>query len=478
MQQATKLKRTKIVSTLSPRVATEESLTEFIKAGANVFRLNFSHGSYEEYAQMIETIKKVRQDLAVPVAILQDLQGPRVRVEALDTPLDIIVGDMVYITNSEYTYDFADGVKVLPIDHDLSPILKTGETVLIEDGLIELLVKEAIPDKHYTIAEAKTNSQIKGRKGVNFPGSAVDFPVITDKDKADLKFGLEQGVDFIAMSFVRSAEDIRELRRLIELEPNKNSNPLVIAKIEKPDAVTQIESIMREVDGVMVARGDLGIEVQAEKVPIIQKHIIELALLKGKRVIVATQMLDSMIRNPRPTRAEVSDVANAVIDHTDAVMLSGETSGGAYPLEAVSMMQKIILSTEESAYDNFFDEYISDEDMKNIYKELAYGAQHLARASEVDGIIVIDKEGKGIAEYMSQFRAEIPVFVITENREYFYHTALTWGVTGMLNGEDKDTYKIISNIQRMYFDDGIDGHYFVVLDITEQNRESIQMFLV
>lgn len=478
MQQATKLKRTKIVSTLSPRVATEESLTEFIKAGANVFRLNFSHGSYEEYAQMIETIKKVRQDLAVPVAILQDLQGPRVRVEALDTPLDIIVGDMVYITNSEYTYDFADGVKVLPIDHDLSPILKTGETVLIEDGLIELLVKEAIPEKHYTIAEAKTNSQIKGRKGVNFPGSAVDFPVITDKDKADLKFGLEQGVDFIAMSFVRSAEDIRELRRLIELEPNKNSNPLVIAKIEKPDAVTQIESIMKEVDGVMVARGDLGIEVQAEKVPIIQKHIIELALLKGKRVIVATQMLDSMIRNPRPTRAEVSDVANAVIDHTDAVMLSGETSGGAYPLEAVSMMQKIILSTEESAYDNFFDEYISDEDMKNIYKELAYGAQHLARASEVDGIIVIDKEGKGVAEYMSQFRAEIPVFVITENREYFYHTALTWGVTGMLNGEDKDTYKIISNIQRMYFDDGIDGHYFVVVDITEQNRESIQMFLV
>jgi pyruvate kinase len=228
----------------------------------------------------------------------------------------------------------------------------------------------------------------------------------------------------------------------------------------------------------MVARGDLGIEVQAEKVPIIQKHIIELALLKGKRVIVATQMLDSMIRNPRPTRAEVSDVANAVIDHTDAVMLSGETSGGAYPLEAVSMMQKIILSTEESAYDNFFDEYISTEDMKNIHKELAYGAQHLARASEVDGIIVIDKEGKGIAEYMSQFRAEIPVFVITDNREYFYHTALTWGVTGMLNREDRDVYKIISNIQKMYFDDEIDGHYFVVVDITEQHRESIQMFLV
>jgi pyruvate kinase len=476
--QYNSLKRTKIVSTLSPRVATEESLTEFIRSGANVFRLNFSHGSYEEYTQMIETIKKVRQDLSVPVAILQDLQGPRVRVEALENPLDVIVGDVVYITNSEYEYNFAEGVKILPIDHDLSPILKSGETVLIEDGLIELLVKESFPDKHYTVAEAKTNSQIKGRKGVNFPGSAVDFPVITDKDKSDLKFGLEQGVDFIAMSFVRSAEDIKELRRLIELETNKTNNPLIIAKIEKPDAVGQIESIMNVVDGVMVARGDLGIEVQAEKVPIIQKHIIELALLKGKRVIVATQMLDSMIRNPRPTRAEVSDVANAVIDHTDAVMLSGETSGGAYPLEAVSMMQKIILSTEESAYDNFFDEYISDEDMKNIYKELAYGAQHLARASEVDGIIVIDKEGKGVAEYMSQFRAEIPVFTITENQEYFYHTALSWGVTGILNSDNKDIYTTISNIQKMYFDDGVDGHYFVVVDITEQNRESIQMFLI
>jgi pyruvate kinase len=472
------LKRTKIVSTLSPRVATEESLTEFIRSGANVFRLNFSHGSYEEYTQMIQTIKKVRQDLGLPIAILQDLQGPRVRVESLEVPLDIMVGDIIYITNSEYQYDFVDEVKVLPIDHDLSSVLKAGETILIEDGLIELLVKEVVLDKHYTIAEAKTNSQIKGRKGVNFPGSSVDFPVITDKDKSDLKFGLEQGVDFIAMSFVRSADDIKELRRLIELEHNKTSNPLIIAKIEKPDAVTQIESIMNVVDGVMVARGDLGIEVQAEKVPIIQKHIIELALLKGKRVIVATQMLDSMIRNPRPTRAEVSDVANAVIDHTDAVMLSGETSGGAYPLEAVSMMQKIILSTEESAYDNFFDEYISNEDSKNIYKELAYGAQHLARASEVDGIIVIDKEGKGIAEYMSQFRAEIPVFVITENQEYFYHTALTWGVTAILNGVNHDIYKALANIQKIYFDDEIDGHYFVVVDITEQNRESIQMFLV
>jgi pyruvate kinase len=478
MIKSNPLKRTKIVSTLSPRVATEESLTEFIRSGANVFRLNFSHGSYEEYSQMIDTIKKVRQDLSLPVAILQDLQGPRVRVEALDTPLDIIVGDIVYITNGQYEYNFSDGVKVLPIDHDLSPILKPGETILIEDGLIELLVKESVLESHYTIAEARTNSQIKGRKGVNFPGSSVNFPVITEKDKSDLKFGLEQGVDFIAMSFVRSANDIKELKRLIELEPNKTSNPLVIAKIEKPDAVAQIESIMEVVDGVMVARGDLGIEVQAEKVPIIQKHIIELALLKGKRVIVATQMLDSMIRNPRPTRAEVSDVANAVIDHTDAVMLSGETSGGAYPLEAVSMMQKIILSTEESAYDNFFDEYISTEDSKNIHKELAYGAQHLARASEVDGIIVIDKEGKGIAEYMSQFRAEIPVFVITENKEYFYHTALTWGVTGVLHGEDRDTYKMISRIQKMYFNDEIDGHYFVVVDITEQNRESIQMFLV
>jgi pyruvate kinase len=471
------VKRTKIVSTLSPRVATEESLIEFIKTGANVFRLNFSHGSHEEYTQMIQTIKKVRTELALPVAILQDLQGPRVRVGALTNPLDIIVGETIYITNDESVYHFEEGIKTLPIDHDLSPILKPGETILIEDGLIELLVIEAKPDKHYTIAEARTNSQIKGRKGVNFPGSSVNFPVITDKDKADLSFGLQQGVDFIAMSFVRSAEDIKELRRLIAEESNKVNNPLIIAKIEKPDAVAQIDSIMDEVDGIMVARGDLGIEVQAERVPIIQKHIIELALLKGKRVIVATQMLDSMIRNPRPTRAEVSDVANAVIDHTDAVMLSGETSGGAYPLEAVLMMQKIITATEESSYDNFFDEYVSGEEDKNIYRELAYGAQHLARASEVDGIIIIDKEGKGVAEYMSQFRAEIPVFVITENQDYFYHTALTWGVIGLLQKET-NPYQLIQTIRQEYFDKDIDGHYFVVVDISEEGRELIQMFFV
>lgn len=470
-------KRTKIVSTLSPKVATRESLTEFIQSGVNVFRLNFSHGSYEEYRGMIQAIKEVREELKAPVAILQDLQGPRVRVSALDQPLDIVVGDTIYITTDGKTYQFEPDAKVLPIDHDLSSILKPGETVLIEDGLIELYVVESIASEYYTIAEAKTNSQIKGRKGVNFPGSSVDFPVITEKDKADLVFGLQQGVDFVAMSFVRSAEDIKELRSLIAAAENKIQEPLIIAKIEKPDAVEQIGSILDVVDGVMVARGDLGIEVQAERVPIIQKHIIELALLKGKRVIVATQMLDSMIRNPRPTRAEVSDVANAVIDHTDAVMLSGETSGGAYPLQAVLMMQKIITATEESTYDNFEDEYISSDDSKNIYKELAYGAQHLARASEVDAIIIIDKEGKGVAEYMSQFRSEIPVFVITHNTHYFYHTALTWGVTALLQ-QEFTPYEVIGRIQKHYFDDDIDGHYFVVVDISESGRESIQMFFV
>jgi pyruvate kinase len=470
-------KHTKIVSTLSPRVATEESLTNFIQAGANIFRLNFSHGSYEEYAQMIQTIKKVREDLQVPVAILQDLQGPRVRVSALDTPLHIEVGDMVYVTYDQHTYSFADDVKVLPLDHNLTSILHPNETILIEDGLIELFVKEVNIDGVYTLCEAKTNSQIKGRKGVNFPGSSVDFPVITDKDKADLVFGLNQGIDFVAMSFVRSAQDILELRGLIEAHSTRQSNPKIIAKIEKPDAVDGIKDIMKVSDGIMVARGDLGIEVQAERVPIIQKHIIELALIHGKQVIVATQMLDSMIRNPRPTRAEVSDVANAVIDHTDAVMLSGETSGGEYPLEAVSMMQKIIRATEESSLDDYLDEYEVDEEDVSMYKEIAYGAQHLARVSQVDAIIIIDRQGKGIAEYMSQFRTEIPIFVITDNQQYFYHTALTWGVTGVYS-VNSDSTQAIQGIQKAYFEDGVDGHYFVIVDISQENKESIQMLLV
>jgi pyruvate kinase len=283
------------------------------------------------------------------------------------------------------------------------------------------------------------------------------------------------------MSFVRSAEDIRNLKALIDQYRPGISRPLIFAKIEKPDAVEQIEEILQEVDGIMVARGDLGIEVEAEKVPIIQKQLIHQAILYGKRVIVATQMLDSMIRNPRPTRAEVSDVANAVIDHTDAVMLSGETSGGIYPLQAVEMMRRIILATEESTYDDYVDEYFQVDDIKNIHRELAYGAQHLARQSEAHGIVVFDWDGLGIAEYMSEFRTEVPVFVITANERYYYQTGLTWGVTGVLvdDSTKSEMHTALGLVKKRHFKRvEQEEQYFVVVDVTHKNKESIQMYLV
>ncbi len=474
-------KHTKIVATLSPSVATPDVLSEFINSGVNVFRLNFSHGSHEEYIQMIEAVNQVRSQKNTNTAILQDLQGPRVRVSQRDAPLEVEIGDEVFLTYEKETYTFADSANILSLDHNLTNILQEGEKVLIEDGLIELLIKEIVFDEQYAVCEAQTNSSIKGRKGVNFPGSSAEFPVITEKDKQDLKFGLSQNIDVVAMSFVRSADDIRNLKALIdEYRPNV-SRPLIFAKIEKPDAVDRIQEILEEVDGIMVARGDLGIEVEAEKVPIIQKQLIHEAMLHGKRVIVATQMLDSMIRNPRPTRAEVSDVANAVIDHTDAVMLSGETSGGIYPLQAVEMMRRIIMATEESTYDDYVDEYFQIDDIKNIHRELSYGAQHLARQSEAHGIVVFDWEGVGIAEYMAEFRTEVPVFAITANSRYYYQTGLTWGVTGVLIDDlDKSEMHIALNlVKNRYFKrSDQEEQYFVVVDITHKNKESIQMYLV
>lgn len=474
-------KHTKIVATLSPDVATPELLSEFINSGVNVFRLNFSHGSHEEYTRMIHNIRDVRDQKNTNTAILQDLQGPRVRVGKRETPLEIEIGDEVFLTYDGGTYSFGEEAKVLSVDHNLTPILEEGEKVLIEDGLIELLVKEIVLDEQYVVCEARTNSSIKGRKGVNFPGSSADFPVITEKDKQDLEFGLSQNVDIIAMSFVRSAEDIRNLRTLIDQYRPGQAHPLIFAKIEKPDAVEQIEEILQEVDGIMVARGDLGIEVEAEKVPIIQKQLIHQAIFHGKRVIVATQMLDSMIRNPRPTRAEVSDVANAVIDHTDAVMLSGETSGGMYPLQAVEMMRRIILATEESTYDDYVDEYFQVDDIKNIHRELAYGAQHLARQSEAQGIVIFDWEGKGVAEYMAEFRTEVPVFTITANETYYHQTGLTWGVTGVLvdASTKAEMHTALGLVKKRYFKRGEqEEHYFVVVDVTHKDKESIQMYLV
>jgi len=309
-----------------------------VEAGMNVARLNFSHGDHATHKHAIENIRKVSAKTGVPIAILQDLQGPKIRVEkVMQPPLAVSKGQQVVIG------------KDLTLDGKITKALKPKQRILIEDGLIELVVKKVLGKFVYCTAQSK--GIIQARKGVNLPSTVLKIPSLTPADIKDVMFGLAMDVDFVALSFVRTGGDIRFLRKLIaEHNPKKFELPKIVAKIEKPEAVENFDDILEEADAIMVARGDLGVEISESDVPIIQKTIIQKCLRAAKPVIVATHMLDSMIRNPRPTRAEVSDVANAVIDHADCVMLSGESAFGSYPVESVKQMSRIIYATERSPF--------------------------------------------------------------------------------------------------------------------------------
>lgn len=330
-------KKTKIICTIGPASQDIPMLTQLIKSGMNVARLNFSHGSYDSHRMTMANIRAASKKLDVPIAIMQDLQGPKIRVASLEKPIAIKTGQSVTI-GKDFSMDF-----------DISASVKPGDRILIEDGLLELIVQK-ISGRNIR-CKVMNGGLVQSHKGINIPDSVTKFPVMTEKDKRDLKFGLENDVDYVALSFVRDAKDITNIKSLIEKwNPKGKQAPLVIAKIEKPEAIQNFESILAATDVVMIARGDLGVELEAARVPILQKEIIEACLDAGKPAIVATQMMDSMIRNPRPTRAEVSDVANAVLDGADCVMLSGESAFGAYPLETVREMAAAIGHAENSEY--------------------------------------------------------------------------------------------------------------------------------
>ncbi|MCL5666314.1 MAG: pyruvate kinase [Patescibacteria group bacterium] len=330
-------KKTKIVCTLGPASRSSKILTEMAKAGMNVARLNFSHGDYESHEKLIKNVRAVSESLKVPIAIIQDLHGPKIRVKDLKKPLDVKVGQTVIIGE-----DFN-------LDAEVVRSIREKQRILIEDGLIEMEVQKVSGKKVY--CAVLSPGRIQDKKGVNLPRTRLKIPILTDRDIKDLKFGLKQDVDYIALSFVRTARDVKNLKVLIDkYTPKGMEKPKIISKIEKPEAVKNFDEILKQSDAIMVARGDLGVEMPEAQVPIIQKTIIQKCLKAAKPVIVATQMLDSMIRNPRPTRAEVSDVANAVIDQTDCVMLSGETAFGRYPVKAVQQMCRIIEVTEKSAF--------------------------------------------------------------------------------------------------------------------------------
>ena len=335
MASPIRIARTKVVCTLGPATATAESIGALMDAGLNVARINFSHGTHESHAKTIALVRQLAAERGRPVAILGDLQGPRIRMGDLKAPVTVENGQDIVLCYEE----FATGDDLPVTYNDIANDVKVGDRILVDDGLIELVVLDV--DKPRVKARVVHGGTIKKNKGLNLPGVEVSAPSITDKDRADIEFAAAQGLDFIALSFVRRAADITQLRSMIP------RGMLIVAKIEKDTALTYIEEILRSADAVMVARGDLGVELPFEEVPLVQKRIIRLAGQLGRPVITATQMLESMIQNPRPTRAEASDVANAILDGTDAVMLSAETASGAYPKLAVQAMQRIIAEIEQ-----------------------------------------------------------------------------------------------------------------------------------
>ena len=415
------MRRTKIVCTIGPATRSAENLRLLVEAGMNVARLNFSHGSHQQHAEVIGHLRAISREMSTPLAILQDLSGPKVRVGA-------IAGEGVLLrpgAEITLTLDDVPGDEHqinLPVP-EIFEAVGTGTHLMLDDGLLELRVKSKRAGA--LVCEVIVGGLLSSNKGVNVPGVSLPIAAVTDKDLDDLRFGIAQKVDYVAASFVRTASDIAVLRGVCEAARAKI--PL-IAKIEKHEAVQNIDAIMEAVDGIMVARGDLGVEVPIDEVPVIQKMLIRKANRAGKPVITATQMLDSMIRNPRPTRAEVSDVANAIFDGTDAVMLSGETAVGLYPFETVRMMAKIATHTEGSIdYGNILDEKTRLDTGQSITGAVGQATCDIAHDLSCTAILTASATGR-TARVVSRYRPRAPIICATNRLETYQRLALVWGV--------------------------------------------------
>ncbi len=419
------MKRTKIVCTLGPASAAPRILEKMIKAGMNVARLNFSHGTHADHKRLIATVRAAAKKTGQPITIMQDLQGPKVRVGELPASGVLLkTGQTVIFTTAKVTG------KKIPVGYgNLHRDLARGDHLLLDDGLLEAVVQKI--SGHDIHAKVLVGGVLTSHKGLNAPTASLSLSSISKKDKDDLRFGVKMEVDAIALSFVRRAEDIRELRRLIvkaeRVEKKTGRQPImVIAKIEKHEALENLDEIIAESDGVMVARGDLAIETPAADVPLQQKRIVQKCLAAAKPVIVATQMLDSMIRNPRPTRAEISDIANAVIDHADAVMLSGESATGKYPVEAVTTLATVAMETEASTFDNL---NLHLKDGRELATETAIGetAGVLARTLDARAIAGSSLTGE-TARQVSRFRPEIPIYMAAADERVLRQMNFSWGV--------------------------------------------------
>ena len=415
------MRKTKIVCTIGPSSESLENIKKLIMAGMNVARLNFSHGDYEEHGNRINIIRQASQELGKSIAILLDTKGPEIRTGKLAVePIELVQDEYITLTTEEILGD-KDRISITYAD--LPKDVQSGSTILIDDGLIGLTVV----DVQGTEIKCRivNGGTIKSKKGVNVPGVNISLPGITEKDANDIIFGIEQGIDFIAASFVRKASDVSEIREL--LKKHNADHIKIISKIENQQGVDNLDEILEASDGLMVARGDLGVEIPAEEVPLVQKLMIQKCNRAGKPVITATQMLDSMQRNPRPTRAEASDVANAIIDGTDAIMLSGETAAGKYPVESVLTMSRIAEKTESSLdyREMFLKQRIAQETSvtEAISQSVAISALDLNAKA-----IISSTETGYTARVVSKYRPEAPIIAVTTEDRTMRQLALTWGV--------------------------------------------------
>lgn len=446
------MRKTKIVCTIGPASESIEKLTQLIEAGMNVSRLNFSHGDFEEHGARIKNIREASKSTGKTVAILLDTKGPEIRTNNMENgAVELEAGNNIIVSMNEVLGN-ADKFSVTYTG--LIDDVHTGSKILLDDGLIGLEVTKIDKANSEIHTKILNSGTLKNKKGVNVPGVSVKLPGITEKDANDILFGIEQGVDFIAASFVRRASDVLEIRQL--LEDNNASHIQIIPKIENQEGVDNIDEILEVSDGLMVARGDLGVEIPAEEVPLVQKSLIKKCNIQGKPVITATQMLDSMQRNPRPTRAEASDVANAIFDGTDAIMLSGETAAGTYPVEAVQTMHNIA-SRAESALDH--KEILSNrskDNEHNITDAIGQSVAHTALNLDVNAIITPTESGH-TARMISKYRPKAPIVAVTSQESVTRRLSLVWGVYPQVGQEASTTDDMLDSAVQESMNSGLVG---------------------
>jgi pyruvate kinase len=437
------LPRTKIVCTIGPSSESRELVRELINSGMNVARLNFSHGTLEEHSRKIRIIREISEELDIPVAILQDLGGPKIRVGEVSEPGIVLKPGQSFILTNEQIEGAGNRVSVSY--HDLPRVVKEGDMILLSDGFMELVVRRTTESEIF--CEVVVGGLLTSHKGINLPTGSIEVDPLTEKDKGDLIFGLENDVDYVALSFVRNAEDVLKVKDIIR---ERGKDTPVIAKIEKHEALNNIEKIMSTADGIMVARGDLGVEIPLENVPNIQKTLVSRANAAGKPVIIATQMLRSMVDSPRPTRAEAADVANAVLDGADAVMLSEETAIGDYPVQAVQIIARIAERAEER-YPH--EKYLQVLTKMDVAASVAHASCILAEHLDAAAVIATTHSG-ATAMHISRFKPKQKIIALSPNRVTVRRLSLIWGCIPGFLVYTRDTDEMIESAAQSALDTG------------------------